>query len=888
MLKNIKIKQKLIGSFLILSTLPLLLIAFLSNSIVRKALLISKSQALETVKKIKKTQVEKFFDENKADMETLVDVTKSHIEAGFEQQQAIEAVKKARIEEFFARAFSDPDVLASADTMINLFEELFAYHSAADVQADGAYNVETNEYKALWDKYDGGEVGKFVTVLGYENVFVICKAHGHIMYSHHKEKDLGTNLVHGPYNDQGLARLWKKVVETQKPAIEDYSPYAPCENEMAAFVGAPVFNDAGEFLAVVVLQLPKNKINEIVQMRDGMGKTGENYLVGRVGGMTSYRSERVVKKGSFGEEKKSAEIDAALEGKSGHTIKIGSNGDVELATFSPVNIPGLEWMINSAMSLEEVVTDVMPGAEKDLFALYAEDHDVHDFFLIHPEGQIFYSVSHEADYNTNILTGEYKDTALGKLVREVLATKQYGLADLTLYAPSNNEPAFFSAQPVLNKEGEIEVIIAKQLKPDNLDKIMQERTGLGKTGETFLVGPDKLMRSDSFLDPVNRSVAASLANPEKSRLDTVAVREALAGKDDTRILTDYAGNRVINSFAPIDIEGKRWAIIAKINEAEVMAPADKLSKTILTWLIVIASLVAALGFFIAGGIAGPIVNISGLISRVAGKDFTVRSNISSKDEIGELGANLNKMTEDVSLALSQVSEAARQLSAAMEEVTSSSQQISDSAQQQSASFEELSTSIQSNAENSRSAEELSKEASRKAQQAEEAMNNALEVMNVIKNSSSLISASVKVVKEIAEQTNLLALNAAIEAARAGEHGLGFAVVADEVRQLSKRSAAAAKEIEKLVIENVKEVVTGEDVSRKAGESLSVLVEHINQIAKQLLAISQATQEQAAAMEQNTTIVESNASVSEQLAASYEELAGQAEALKKLAEGFRIR
>ena len=80
---------------------------------------------------------------------------------------------------------------------------------------------------------------------------------------------------------------------------------------------------------------------------------------------------------------------------------------------------------------------------------------------------------------------------------------------------------------------------------DNLNTIMQERSGMGQSGETYLIGEDHLMRSDSFIDPIHHSVGASFRHPEKGKVDTLAAKEALIGKTDEKIILP------INRYIPI-------------------------------------------------------------------------------------------------------------------------------------------------------------------------------------------------------------------------------------------------------------------------------------------------------------------------------------------------
>jgi methyl-accepting chemotaxis protein len=189
---------------------------------------------------------------------------------------------------------------------------------------------------------------------------------------------------------------------------------------------------------------------------------------------------------------------------------------------------------------------------------------------LNPNGYCFYSAAKNADYQTNLVDGPFADSGLGRLVQQVLETRSFGFADIAPYAPRNGEPAAFIAQPLVNN-GQVEAVVALQVSQDAINRIMLQRAGMGKTGETYLVGPDKLMRSDSYLDAVNRTVQASFADPASGGVDTAAVRGALAGKSSEKLITNYNGNAVLSAYTPINIWNTTWTLIAEIDASEAYA-----------------------------------------------------------------------------------------------------------------------------------------------------------------------------------------------------------------------------------------------------------------------------------------------------------------------------
>ena len=617
-LNDIKIKPKLIGLFLLVGIIPLAIataVAFNKASgtietqaynqlgaardvkkaqieqffaerqgdmgVLMETVATLRSEAfakLEAVRGIKKTQIENFFAEREGDMSVLAETVGTLRSEAFSKLEAIRQIKKTQIEDYFKNTLLNTGIFAGSKDVSDLFDQLVEYHHATNVQGDGAYDVSANEYNQIWEQH-GHSLAQFQKDSGYYDAFVICAAHGHVMYSAAKEIDLGTNLRHGPYKESGLAQLWSQVTTTGDTAVVDFQPYAPSNGEPAAFAGFPIKDSADQTVGVVAVQLSIDHINSIMRERAGMGETGETYLVGADLLMRSDSfldpANHTVKASFADPSKGSVDTEAGqkvVAGETGSDVILDYNGNPVLSAYTPVDIGGVTWGLIAEMDVAEAFCPKDANGEY-FFKKYKETYGYYDLFLINPDGYVFYTVTQEADYQTNMLTGPYKDSGLGKLAQSVLQSQTYGLADFEPYAPSNGDPCAFIAQPVVHG-GETEIIVALQLSLEAINGIMSERTGLGETGETYLVGADQLMRSDSFLDPVNHTVAASFADPSKGKVDTEASKAAVSGKSESRVILDYNGNPVLSSYAPVEVGGTTWGLLAEIDVAEAFCPKD--------------------------------------------------------------------------------------------------------------------------------------------------------------------------------------------------------------------------------------------------------------------------------------------------------------------------
>lgn len=256
----------------------------------------------------------------------------------------------------------------------------------------------------------------------------------------------------------------------------------------------------------------------------------------------------------------------------------------------------------------------------------------YDLFLFDTAGNLVYSVIKERDFATNMVHGEWKHTHLAEVFNAVKTNPEPGrhvFIDFSSYEPSNNAPASFIGTPVYDKQAKYIGVLAFQMPIDRLNKVMQVTAGMGESGETYLVGSDLLMRSDSRFFK-GRSILST-------KVDTASVRDALKGGAGVKIIQDYRGVPVFSAYSLIDFLSTRWAIIAEIDESEIMRPVDALNTAIFFSGLLIMLLICFVGYYVASDIAEPIVAMTKMMGRLAKNKLDTNISIDErKDEVGDL------------------------------------------------------------------------------------------------------------------------------------------------------------------------------------------------------------------------------------------------------------
>ncbi len=490
------------------------------------------------------------------------------------------------------------------------------------------------------------------------------------------------------------------------------------------------------------------------------------------------------------------------------------------------------------------------------FHNYVTELGYYDVFLIGPDGRVLYTNTWEDDIGEDLGAGSLAGSGLAQAWREAMQGHT-AFVDFRPYAPSNGEPAAFMAAPVLDGRRVVGVV-ALQSSLASLNVLLTQRSGMGETGETYLVGPDKLMRSDSFLDPQNRTVTASFADPSRGSVDTESSRAALSGRTGSGIVLDYNGTPVLSAYAPVEVGTVRWALVAEIDEAEAFAPVNGLVRSTVFAGLGIAAVVALVTLvFLRRELLRPIEALMSFAGCVAGGDLAAKCSGRFSGELAALRGSIDTMVASLrekmdeaqaksreaeaqsakaNAALEEsrrqekvvaellermrgaadqaagiaerVSSASAELSAQVSQIEASASVQRDRVSETATAMEQMSVSVIEVARNAAASSTLAENARSEAKGGERVVGEALAAIGAVRATAAdlerhmselgrlatSIDQVMTVISDIADQTNLLALNAAIEAARAGDAGRGFAVVADEVRKLAEKTMGATREV----------------------------------------------------------------------------------------------
>lgn len=313
---------------------------------------------------------------------------------------------------------------------------------------------------------------------------------------------------------------------------------------------------------------------------------------------------------------------------------------------------------------------------QDFFRQIVQRFEFQDVLLLDTRGNVVYSAYKDVDLGTNILTGPYNTSLLRKAYEKALASNSddyVGVTDFEIYQPAEGQPTAWMVSPVAIN-GRTDGVMALQFPITKINKLMTfgqqwAAYGMGDTGETFLAGPDDLMRSDSRLllqdpDQYKHDVVEAGTSTEVAELAirlgmstliqpirSDATSAAQRGESGTMITTDYLGRETLQAYAPVVIpdSGLHWSIVAKLDTSEAFARESKftrimvLSTTAIIFVVCLAAMVASQVF------VRPIRRLEAGTQKISGGDYSVAIPVESRDEIGDLTHAFNEMSRNLSL-----------------------------------------------------------------------------------------------------------------------------------------------------------------------------------------------------------------------------------------------
>jgi methyl-accepting chemotaxis protein len=579
----------------------------------------------------------------------------------------------------------------------------------------------------------------------------------------------------------------------------------------------------------------------------------------------------------------------------GHKLVLDNIGDLsETLTKLPENLPKNIEYFASLPPEERAAND--GSASGTMYGLrHSKVHPVvlsmltqakyDDVLLLDEAGRIVYTAKKGSEFGQTIGTPETTGSGLDALLESLKTAgdRDVTFQDFAASTLSGSVPSAFIGTPILKKSNvamdsaqqDIRVGYAViRVGPALLDQVLSDRHGLGKTGETFAVGKDGLIRTNAPL----------ATTPTAGKPASIMGIDASAASADTAAHLDRDGTAYFAAEAEVEFLGTPWKVFAEQADHEALAGATGISRTMGLAALLILGAQVLIGWIVARGIVQPIGALTQALQSIAGGQLTTE--ISGKergDEIGEIAravddirtftaaeaerraaaADTERRTQEgqrrqltenlakefqervgtvvrsVAAAAGDLEKSALEMAALADQTKTSSFKVAtatDSANHEvqavAAASEQLSASIREVASLTVRSGSIASEADRHAQ-------DTHEIVESLSTKAATIQNVIDMIKAIAEQTNLLALNATIEAARAGEAGKGFSVVASEVKALAAQTSKATGEIASQID------AVGAEVRNAVG-AVSSIRTVVTDISHAVVAISAAIEEQTAA------------------------------------------
>lgn len=290
--------------------------------------------------------------------------------------------------------------------------------------------------------------------------------------------------------------------------------------------------------------------------------------------------------------------------------------------------------------------------------------------------RIVYSYQKTAEFGTSLENGPYSNTLMAEKVRAMRSFKDrddFKIADFEPYRPSLGRPMGFVVSPIFDGQRSIGLLVL-QFPIESFTQVLTgsansegnwEGEGLGKTGEVYLVGPDKTMRSrsrfmmqdpDKFLQSLAENGTSERLIQEIKKKNNVicslpvnseSAAEALRGRSGLVETIDYRQQPVLSAYGPLELDSLRWGVLAEIDKSEAEAPIRELGRNVLILASGIALAVTVLALIFSSLLTRPLRILTEGARRLGLGETDVKVHVPSRDEFGELARVFNQMSDSI-------------------------------------------------------------------------------------------------------------------------------------------------------------------------------------------------------------------------------------------------
>jgi class 3 adenylate cyclase len=310
------------------------------------------------------------------------------------------------------------------------------------------------------------------------------------------------------------------------------------------------------------------------------------------------------------------------------------------------------------------------------FREIATRFEYRDAMLLDTRGNLVYNVNKGPVLGTNILNGPYRESNLRGAYEKAMAADSVDfvwITDFQPFQPALGVPIAWLVSPIVSA-GKTAGVLALPLPISKVNRIMTadkhwKAAGMGETAETYLAGPDNLMRSDSRLfleDPekYQREAVAAGTPPdivEKAirwhgttlvqPVATAAVRAAQRGQTGTVVDAGYLGDRELAAYAPLRVPNSdlRWSILATRDSAEAFDRIGSFTRTLVLTTAALVFTICVVAMLIAQVFVGPVRRLQAGARKISAGNYDVAIPVTTRDEIGDLTVAFNEMSRNLQI-----------------------------------------------------------------------------------------------------------------------------------------------------------------------------------------------------------------------------------------------